>query len=128
AFPRRELVARAARRLCRTLVERWMSKDGAAGREAAQTWVSEHWSREEYGPEGLIERLQAGCESALGQAPERLFAQLAEPLSGRTAQDPAAVAEVLGRLEEQVGRPAEGTLTDQPPRLHELLRDVCDKV
>jgi serine/threonine protein kinase len=128
AFPRRDLVARSARRLCRTLVERWMTKDGAPVREAVQGWVGEHWSREEYGPEGFIERLQEGCERALGQPPDRLFAQLVEPVSGRAAQDPTALADVLARLEEQVGRPGETSVADQPPRLQELLRDVSNKV
>jgi serine/threonine protein kinase len=128
AFPRGELLARATRRLCRTLVERWMSKDGAPVRKAARAWVAENWSRDEYGPEGFIERLQDDCARALGQAPEKLFAELAEPLAGKAALDPANVADVLARLEEQVGRPGEGTLADQPSRLEEMLRDAGNKI
>src|SRR5207237_9256053 len=79
AFPRRALVARAARRLCRGLVERWMSKDAAPVREAARAWVAEHWPRDEYGPEGLIEALQTACQQALGEPPERRFARLLQP-------------------------------------------------
>jgi len=128
AFPRRDLVVRAARRLCRTLVQRWMSKDGAAVREAARAWVREHWSRDEYGPEGFIERLQVGCERALGQAPEKLFARLVEPVAGRAALDPTTIAEALTRLEEQVGRPGEETMADQPSPLQEMLRTAGDEV
>ncbi len=127
-FPRRALLARAARRLCRTLVERWMSKDGAPVREAAQAWVAENWSRDEYGPEGFIERLQAGCERALGQPPEKLFAQLIEPATAGAAPDAEAVADALTRLEQQVGRPVEETLADQPPPLAVLLREAGNKI
>ncbi len=128
AFPRRDLLTRTARRLCRTLVERWMSKDGAPVRDATRDWVAEHWSREEHGPEGFIERLQADCATVLGQPPEKLFAHLIEPVAGRAALDPTTIADVLAGLEEQVGRPAESTLADQPSRLEGLLRDAGDKV
>jgi hypothetical protein len=127
-FPRRALVARAARRLCRGLVGRWMSKDGEAVRQAVRAWVAEHWPRDEYGPEGVIERLQSGCQRALGEPPERLFARLIEPVAGRAALDAAVLSAALARLEEQVGRPAEETLADQPFRFRELLRDAGDQV
>jgi serine/threonine protein kinase len=125
AFPRRALVGRAARQLCRGLVERWMSKDAAPVRAAARDWVAEHWPREQYGPEALIEHLQTACQQAVGEPPERLFARLIEPVA---APDAAVVADVLARLEEQVGRPGEETLADQPYRFRELLRDAGDRI
>jgi serine/threonine protein kinase len=128
AFPRRDLVARAGRRLCRALVERWMTKDATPVRAAAQAWVGEHWSRDEYGPEAFIDRLNDGCERALGQPPHKLFVQLVEPATGRAALDPATLTDVLARLDAQVGKPGEETIADQPSRLHELLRDAGDRI
>jgi serine/threonine protein kinase len=126
AFPRRALVGRAARQLCRGLVERWMSKDPAPVRAAARDWLAEHWPRDEYGPEALIEHLQTACQKAVGEPPERLFARLIEPVIA--APDAAVVADVLARLEEQVGRPGEETLAEQPYRFRELLRDAGDRI
>jgi serine/threonine protein kinase len=128
AFPRGALLARAARRLCHGLVERWMSKDGAPVREAARAWVADNWPRDEYGPEGLIERFQTDCQQALAEAPEQLFARLIEPLAERKALAPAVIADVLARLEEQVGRPGEETLADQAFHFRELLRDSGARV
>ncbi len=128
AFPRRDLIARAGRGLCRRLVEHWLSKDGRPVREAAQAWIGERWSRDEYGPEGFIERLQAGCEEALGEAPAALFAHLIEPVSGRAALDPTTINDVLTRLDEELGRPTEETLADQPAHVQQILRDAGDKI
>ncbi len=128
AFPRRDLIARVARRLCRTLVAHWMSKDGAPLREAARQWMLEQWPREEYGPEAFIERLQAAAEKALGDAPDALFAGLTRDFAARPKPEPAAVLDTLALLEEQVGPPGEETLADKPCRFRELLRDAGDAV
>src|SRR5207253_879615 len=126
AFPRRELVARAGRRLGRTLVERWMSKDGAAVREAAEGWVAEHWSREEHGPEGLIERLQAGAEEAIRHVVATLQKVLEhhEPLLHelRTRADDAHVR--TRALIDRLGKPGGGKSRQlpAPSEVQELLR------
>ena len=128
AFPRRELTARVARRLCAALVKRWMSKDGAAHRPSAQTFLEERWPRDQYGPETFIERLQADAEAALGTAPDAVFANLTRDLAATSLPDPVAVLDVLARLEEQLGRPGCDTLADKPSRLQEVLRDAGDRV
>lgn len=128
AFPRRELVVRVARRLCQALVKRWMNKDGAALRPAAQDWVREQWPRDEYGPETFIERLQADVEEALGDAPEALFAEAVRPVAGLPRPDSGSILDALARLEKHVGRPGEEASSGPPPEFYEPLRDAAERV
>ncbi|HEV3235420.1 MAG TPA: tubulin-like doman-containing protein, partial [Gemmataceae bacterium] len=114
--PQGPLVKQVARQLCLHLVQEWVSKDAAPIEELVKSWVESHWSREEFGAEALIEKLQGACESALKQTPEELFASMIAPLMTRKAQeiDLSAVDDFLHQLHDLIGRPEEETLASRP--------------
>jgi hypothetical protein len=116
SWPRTTLVRRVARRLCRSLVQRWSSKDSTPVKEAAQAWVTELWAAQDLAAEKFILRYQAVCLEALGQAPEDLIDSLTKPLMTPENQKPgsaekpaflAVLRENLKRIEQQLGRPDE---------------------
>jgi serine/threonine protein kinase len=121
--PRRNLLARAARRVARRLIQRWTSKDARPVREATKQWVAQRWAELRLGTEDLITRLQEACEKKLKQAPEAKFAEvlapalaLAAPGRGKSDRNAspvdedrllAAVVEAMGRVEQLLGVPEE---------------------
>ncbi len=143
SFPRTEVVQGVARRLCHTLVMRWMSKDATALREIVQSWVQERWQELQLGAEHFIGRVQEHCQKVLGKAPEtafanalegvtqRLHALLADP--GRRPSSPPPELEVLDlrdalrRLEQLVGKPSE-ELSDSPRVLPKALHQAAEKL
>jgi hypothetical protein len=140
-WPRRAMLTRAGRRLCRRLVERWMTKDAKPIRDKVQSWVKEQWEKHELGANGLIDQLHFACEQALGKPADLAFAALIDPLASQSAAprgqevDPNAVLEILERLEQLVGRPKlEGDHLPHPDKaipvgqLEETLRDAGDQL
>jgi hypothetical protein len=148
-WPRRAMLTRAARRLCRRLVERWMTKDPKPIKAKVQAWVKDQWEKQELGPNAVIDQLHTACEQALGKPADSAFAVLIDPLAVQSAgiaprkgeagggaePDPNAVFAVLERLEEVIGRPKlEGDHLPRPDkaipvgRLEETLRDAGDQL
>jgi hypothetical protein len=113
--PRRPLLRKTARHICRELVKQWMTRDARPIIAAVETWVRDHWSREEFGTEAFIGRLQDACAHALGQAPETQFAALVAPIT--QAREPvvelAAAEEALADLAKYLGPPLEETVSNQ---------------
>jgi hypothetical protein len=141
SWPRRALVRSAARRLCRRLVQRWMSKDSKPVRESVQAWVQEQWTQNELGADSFIERLREEGDRLAGQTPEAAFAAALAPLTDRLAAAPPArrgapapevgadeVAEALRQLEGLVGRPEEELAGDPLGTLGEALRQAADRL
>src|SRR5438270_11072593 len=80
-WPRRRLVQQSARNLCKRLVERWMSKDARAMSEEVRSWSLEQWELLGMRPESLIASHQERCQKNLGQAPDRMFQEIINPLT-----------------------------------------------
>lgn len=126
SWPRRALLQRVARNLCRRVVQRWSTKDSTPIRETVKTWVAEQWASQQLAAEHLITHLQMTCERALGQIPEAAFAAITEPLTKFNANAPEhhipAIKTALKQLEELVGRPETTTGGKQP-----LLKEALDE-
>jgi hypothetical protein len=84
-WPRRQLLQQAARRICRRLVQRWMTKDARPLREVVQRWIREQWTALALDAEPILSRFQRACEQALGNAPENVFRTILEPLASMFA-------------------------------------------
>jgi hypothetical protein len=80
SFPRQALFEIVGRRLCRRLLEGWISKDSKPVRERVQTWVHEQWAHNELGGDTFIEQLSQECRQLLGQAPESALQEVLQPL------------------------------------------------
>ena len=144
-WPRRQMLDRAARGLCRRLVQRWMSKDAKALREPLKPWVQKQWDDHSLGLQQIIARLQEGCERALKQTPEAAFtalvaavqATLPPPGKPSGAQPPplkmSLVLETMEQFEQLVGVPEEcrnkgrpgPTSTPPPAALERALAEMA---
>jgi serine/threonine protein kinase len=144
SFPKRRLVQETARRVCRNLVHRWMTKDSRPLQQTVGAWVEQQWAEQQLGAEHFIERLQTACEQALGQTPESAFTALLGPSltqaapapSGKKAApptaalanlDPSAVMTALEELDRFVGRPEEQMVTPEPATLPQLLAQAAEE-
>jgi serine/threonine protein kinase len=129
--PQRPLVRQVARRLCRAMVERWITKDATPLVEPVGRWVLEQWNREQFGAEALIERLQATCHQKLKQVPETAFAAIAAPITGRgktSELDLSQVDSAMGQFHVLLGRHEEETLATKPAVLEEVLAEASTEV
>jgi hypothetical protein len=128
--PKRSLVHQVARRLCQEVVRHWVTKNASPVADAVQAWVKEHWSREHYGPEAFIARLQQSCEQSLGKPPESAFAAILNPFtkSPEPTVDLAAIDEALVRLAKMLGQPMEETLANQPGAIEDALRIASEEL
>jgi eukaryotic-like serine/threonine-protein kinase len=128
--PRLPLIRKAARRICLRFVKQWMSKDAKPIAPAVTTWVNEHWSREEFGTEAFITRLQDACGQAFGKSPEAQFAAAIAPIT--QAKEPAAdislVEQSLGELANYLGSPLEESLSSPPRQVEETLAVASEAV
>jgi serine/threonine protein kinase len=127
SWPRRELIGALARRLCRHLVQRWMSKDSKPIREAVRAWVEEQWMQQQLGSHLLMERLGELTRQALGQDPEELFQGIVGPMCEPDSA-PQQIAEVLEEFEQLLGKPQDDGLSEAPARLVAVLREAADKL
>jgi serine/threonine protein kinase len=139
-WPRQALLQHASRRLCKRLVERWMTKDARPIRGSVHTWVEEQWVQQELGADALITELQQACVRALKTAPDQAFAKMFEPITILAAPDAGAdlsaelVAESLAKLEEVLGRPQESAAvmrqdkSGPPGQVEIVLRDVGEEM
>jgi hypothetical protein len=92
-WPRRVLLQRAGRRLCRRLVQQWMTKDAQAVRDSVREWVQDQWQRQGLASEALIHELQEACTKALQEAPETTFSAVLDPLQSKLQEAQKARAE-----------------------------------
>src|SRR5262249_34041595 len=98
AFPRRDLIARVARRLCHRLVEQWMTKDSKPVQSAVQDWVQQTWTTGEFGVETLISSLQDGVTRLLGGTPEAAFTAVLQPVVDQASADKGAPPEIAHEM------------------------------
>lgn len=116
SWPRRSLVARSARNLCKRLVEGWITKDAAAITDEVRTWSLEQWETLGLRPEGLIAAHHEKCEQTLEQAPDRMFQGIINPLSSALTRgtdrdagelNMGPVVQAMDYLEKLLGLPDE---------------------
>jgi len=121
--PRRPVVQQAAHELCLQLVQRWIAKDAGPLRDFVRTWVENNWTREEFGAETLIARLQIASEKTLKKPPEEIFATIVSPPASRknAGLDLDGVDQTLRQLQDILGRPEEATVASKPATLEEAL-------
>lgn len=81
-WPRRQLLEKAGRRLCGRLIERWLSKNATSLAGQIREWSLQQWEAQGFRVEDLISAHQEKCERQLKQAPEKMFAQIIDPLAG----------------------------------------------
>jgi hypothetical protein len=113
AWPRHALLQAASVRLCRQLVQRWLSKDARPLRDSVQQWIGERWSALELGETHFIDRLQGELARQVGQPVELAVKEVLSPLveamstggPGLRPPEPAELAGTLAALEELVGTP-----------------------
>jgi hypothetical protein len=128
SWPRRPLLAGAARRSCRHLVERWLSKDPKPVQEQVRTLVGQQWTEQELGAETLISRFQMACTQTLGREPEAAFQAALAPVTGKTGHqalteaDWDAVRDAVAALEQLVGQTSDSSVLNPPGVLEETIR------
>ncbi len=148
-WPRKTLCDRAARRLSRKLVERWMAKDASAVAASITAWTEQQWDACGLRSEALISRHQEACEKKLQQPPERLIQAVLATLSKSLGMSPggkadsaaglslAPVVAAMASLEKLLGVPEEcraGNLAAPEPgavesalaEAAEAIADDCD--
>jgi serine/threonine protein kinase len=136
AWPRHALLESVSRRLCRQLVQRWLSKDSKPIREAVQEWVQDRWAQQELSAECFIDRLQAETVRSLRKAAESVWAEALKPLADRCQAagrgavqfSPEEIAQALAAVEALVGRPNDEPQAEEPGTLATLLRESADKL
>jgi serine/threonine protein kinase len=119
-WPRKPLLEQAARRLCRRLVDHWLSKDARPVADTIHAWAQQQWDAAGLRPETLIERHQELCEQQLQKAPERLLQEVINPLvplltppangsadAGAAPFNAAPVVAALVSLDKLLGIPEE---------------------
>jgi serine/threonine protein kinase len=126
SWPRRVLLQRTARRMCRQLIERWLSKETVKPAEEIDKWANEEWDAKQFAAEHMIARMQAACERAVGKPPETAFDSLTAPLTPRgwwkPQADPDALMATIAKLEEWTGQPSASTVLNKPGILEETVR------
>jgi serine/threonine protein kinase len=146
AWPRRELLRNAARRLCHQLVQRWMSKDAKPVAKAAHAWIDEEWKAKDLGADHFIAGMRELCEQSLGKAAEDVFHDIIAPLKGRAAgaaqNAPAAkkgkvadaeitaheIEEVLWQFDALIGRPQDESCVNPEKNLLKILRTSSEEL
>jgi serine/threonine protein kinase len=140
-WPRRALLKAVASQLTQQLVRRWLSRDSKPVRDLVQTWVHEQWAAKGLGAEFYISGLREALEGRLGQAPETIFSSLIEPLAAKAEPAPGSkrragtaveltpqeIADVLGQIQEWLGRPNGDSMSEQVPKLLDALRSVGEE-
>jgi hypothetical protein len=104
AWPRDAILHRAAVRTSRSLVEQWLRAEPSKLRDSIQAWVADQWAKRELGPDHVLRQLQEACARTLGQPADALLKALAP-----AGDSPADLAELLARVDDLVGRAADGT-------------------
>jgi serine/threonine protein kinase len=131
-WPRQVVLRQGARRYCRRLIERWLSKDATAILDSVQDLVREQWQAHELVPEGLIERFQTACQAHLGKSPEAAADEILTPLllKERKAADlPAAsIPTIIHKLDLLLGQPVESAVLAQRCLLDDLLDNEAASV
>jgi hypothetical protein len=114
-WPRRAMTEQIARRLCRQLVQRWMSKDSKPIRDEVFNLVQAQWAKLRLGPEHFYQQLQAGYERHHGQSAEATLRPLIEevavaearPAGTGPAWSPSRLREALQQINELIARPTD---------------------
>jgi hypothetical protein len=149
AWPRHALVNEVSRRMCRQIVQRWLSKDSKPVRGPVQEWIQQQWAELELGADHFICAVQADIGRVLGQSPDSLFSTIVDSLqqeSAGTSHEPGVngaagpgrgrpglkltveqLSDVLQQFEELVGWPDDENPIQQP-HLVQLLREATDRV
>jgi hypothetical protein len=123
SWPRQPLLDQGARRMCRRLVESWMSKDARPIAGEMTAWAAEKWDAIGLRPEALITSLHERCEKLVKQPPDRMVTAITGPLGalmaarqdrpdGPLALGPAVSA--LAELDALLGVPEECRAINQP--------------
>jgi len=87
-WPRRQIIEKAGRNLCRRLIDRWLSKDASGMKDEIRTWSGQEWESHGFRVENLIAQHHEKCEALLKQSPENLFGQIIAPLAEQLAKPP----------------------------------------
>lgn len=142
--PARAVAREAARRVCRMLVERWMSKDSTTLAEPVSTWVREQWEREGWGPARLFGLIQEAARNALHEPPETAFENILAPVAQALADAPpppgkgsrpiprepdaALLGPALTQLERVLGPPEGQEVMGQSAVLAEALKSAIESI
>jgi eukaryotic-like serine/threonine-protein kinase len=139
-WPRNTILAETTRWLAETLLSRWIETNPGHVREHVKGWIQERWLSEECGPEGIITYLQKAVEKDLGQSPETLFNNEAQPFVAKgwfsRDPDPTKLWQTLGKLQQIVGMPDERAIQRQAGKLENSLaqfgevfsREIANKI
>lgn len=113
SWPRQRLLKRTVERFTQRLLQRWIIRDGQHHREAIAHWLTPEWTRRQFEPEMMTNRLQQAVEEVLRQPVEAIFDAYLEGLGGHGAPpqklDATAAVGVLDRLLQLVGKPEQET-------------------
>ena len=137
SWPRHAVRRALARRACRRLVERWMSKDSKPIRDSVQSWMQEEWSRQQLNANVLMERLAELSRQIAGREPEETFRAPVEALLERHGEQrknaeavfpPEELAELFAQFELLLGKVQDDGLSESPAQWTEALRQAGDKL
>ncbi|GIW79106.1 MAG: hypothetical protein KatS3mg105_0913 [Gemmatales bacterium] len=129
-WPRRTLLKRVAREMCRKLIKRWADADATSLRDRIQNWCREQWEEKQLGAEAQILRLQAACEAALGKSPEAVFAEITEPFVPRRwfglKLKADQVRAAMDQIKKLVGRPITSTVLYEPSLIEKTVESELE--
>jgi serine/threonine protein kinase len=109
SWPRQRLLRRTVERFTQRLLQRWIVRDGQHHRDAIAQWLASEWTRRQFEPEMMTNRLQQAVEEVLRQPVEVIFDAYLQGLGGQGGPPPkldaTAAVGVLDRLLQLVGKP-----------------------
>ena len=127
SVPRRPLLQRVAAYLGNRLVSTWRADDQLD--DSIRAWVEQELTHSNLSVDRLVERLQAACAQALGQAPEELCPNaLKEQIPGGAAElsrKPAAAIAALAEVERVVGCPKDAQPGAPAPPLEQAVAEAA---
>ena len=116
-WPRKQIIEKAARGLCKRLIDRWLSKSAVPLKEEIRNWSQQQWEEQGFRVENLIALHHDKCENLLKMSPDGLSAQIIDPLTDQlgVTRDAAGgerlnigpVVQAMDQLENLLGIPEE---------------------
>ena len=118
-WPRGEVVARTARYVAGVVFDHWVTPNFGRARDRVPGWAAEQLARLQLDPDGLVDRLRAAADRAVGQPVGPCLARALDPLVPRgwrpKPPDPLQVTLAFAHLDKLIVDFQRGTPTGGAP-------------